>query len=99
VLFRPKAKGKYPGLITLSGAGGGLSESRAALRAAHGYAVLALAYFNYDDLPKNLVGIPLEYFEEALTWMEKQPYIDGERLGVMGVSRGGELVLLLGAYF
>lgn len=99
VLFRPKAGGNYPGLITLSGAGGGLSESRAALRAAHGYAVLALAYFNYDDLPKNLVAIPVEYFEEALAWMEKQPFIDGERLAFLGASRGGELALLLGAHF
>jgi dienelactone hydrolase len=99
VFFRPKAKGKYPGVMTLSGSGGGVSESRAALLAAHGYAVFTLAYFNYQDLPKNLVDIPLEYFDEGLTWLEKQECVGAGRLTVMGGSRGGELALLLGTRF
>ncbi len=99
VFFRPKAMGKYPGLMILSGSGGGTSESRAALLAAHGYAVLTLAYFNYLDLPKNLVDIPLEYFDEGVAWLEKQECIARDKLAVMGGSRGGELALLLGTRF
>lgn len=99
VFFRPKAPAKYPGLMTVSGSGGGVSEPKAALLAANGYAVLNLAYFNYEDLPEDLVNIPLEYFDEGLTWLQKQDGVATGRLAVIGTSRGGELALLLGSRF
>jgi dienelactone hydrolase len=98
-LFVPPGSGPHPVVITLSGSGGGLSEAGAALYASHGYAGFALAYFNYEDLPKDLVEIPLEYFETAIRWLQHQPRLDGDRIAVSGTSRGGELVLLLGATF
>jgi len=98
-LFLPGETGRYPGVIVLSGSNGGVSESRAALLASHGFAAFALAYFAYDDLPKELVNIPLEYFEHGIHWMQKQEGVAGDRLAVMGGSRGGELVLLLGSKF
>jgi dienelactone hydrolase len=98
-LFVPPGAGPHPVVITLSGSGGGLSEDSAALYAAHGYAGFALAYFNYADLPQDLIEIPLEYFETALRWVQRQPRLDGDRIAVSGTSRGGELVLLLGATF
>jgi dienelactone hydrolase len=98
-LFVPPGAGPHPVVITLSGSGGGLSEAGAALYASHGYAGFALAYFNYADLPQDLIEIPLEYFETALGWLQRQPRLDGERIAVSGTSRGGELVLLLGATF
>ena len=97
--FRPPGKGRSPGVIMFGGSGGGLFEPSAALLASRGYAVLALAYFNYEKLPKNLVEIPLEYFATALDWMQAQESVQGDRLAVMGTSRGGELALLLGATF
>jgi dienelactone hydrolase len=98
-LFVPPGAGPPPVVVTLSGSGGGLSEGGAALYASHGYAGFALAYFNYEDLPQELVEIPLEYFETAIGWLQRQPRLDGERIAVSGTSRGGELVLLLGATF
>jgi dienelactone hydrolase len=98
-LFVPPGDGPHPVVINLSGSGGGLSESGAALYASHGYAGFALAYFNYSDLPADLIEIPLEYFETAIGWLQRQPRLDGERIAVSGASRGGELVLLLGATF
>jgi dienelactone hydrolase len=98
-LFVPPSAGPHPVVITLSGSGGGLSEGGAALYASHGYAGFALAYFNYEDLPQELVEIPLEYFETAIRWSQRQPHLDGNRIAVSGTSRGGELVLLLGATF
>jgi dienelactone hydrolase len=98
-LFVPRGHGPHPVVITLSGSGGGLSEAGAALYASHGYAGFALAYFNYTDLPPDLIAIPLEYFETAIGWLQRQPRLDGERIAVSGTSRGGELVLLLGATF
>ncbi len=97
--FRPKAGGRYPGLMVLSGSGGGVIETMAAMLASRGYAVLALAYFNYDDLPRHLIRIPLEYFETGLKWLQKQESVQADKLAVVGKSRGGELVLLLGATF
>ena len=98
-LFVPPGAGPHPVVITLSGSGGGLSEGGAALYASHGYAGFALAYFNYADLPQDLIEIPLEYFETAIRWLQRQPRLDGDRIAVSGTSRGGELVLLLGATF
>ncbi len=98
-LFRPAGAGAYPGVLVVGGSGGGLREGQAALLASHGYVALALAYFAYEDLPPRLERIPLEYFERALRWMLARADVRGERVAVMGASRGGELALLLGAKF
>lgn len=44
-------------------------EYRASLLAGHGFATLALAYYNFEDLPKEINSIHLDYFEEALCYM------------------------------
>ena len=51
------------------------------------------------SLPDRLAGIPLEYFGDAIHWLQDQPSVLGDRLGVIGTSRGGELALLLGAHY
>jgi dienelactone hydrolase len=88
-----------PGVMVMGGSGGGLVETTAGLLASHGFAALALAYFAYDGLPDGLVDIPLEYFETAIHWMQGHERLRNDGLAVMGTSRGGELVLLLGATF
>lgn len=99
--FVPAGDGPFPTVLCVSGSGGGIrgAVETAALLASHGYAALALAYFNYEGRPPYLIEIPLEYFETALSWLAEQPAVDAERLGVLGRSRGGELALLLGATF
>jgi dienelactone hydrolase len=52
-----------------------------------------------DGLPRGLVNIPLEYFDNAIRWMRTQPWLVDRFLAVWGESRGGELALLLGATF
>lgn len=54
---------------------GGLLEYRAGLLAAHGFAVLALAYFAYDDLPNQLQEVDLDYFEEAANLLLAHPKV------------------------
>jgi esterase/lipase len=99
-LYYPEGKNRsYPGIILLSGAQGGLEKWLARIIASHGYAVLALAYFNYQDLPENLVEIPLEYFEKAIEWMKTNEHVTKDRIGLVGGSKGGELVLLLGSKY
>lgn len=99
--FVPAGDGPFPTVLCVSGSGGGIrgAVETAALLASHGYATLALAYFNYEGRPPYLIEIPLEYFETALAWLAEQSEVDAERLGVLGRSRGGELALLLGATF
>lgn len=100
VLFRPAGDGPFPAVVVLSGSGGGLNEPQAGLLAGHGLATLALAYFNAETLPDELREIPLEYFQTAFAWLRRQPgLVPTGRVGIVGTSRGGELVLLLGATF
>lgn len=95
----PPGSDKHPGVLVLGGSEGGLPVRRAAWFASHGYAALALAYFRYDDLPRELAAIPLEYFGSALNWMAHRPEIASDRIAVSGVSRGGELALQLGSMY
>ncbi len=93
-LFVPKSGGPYPGVIDMFGTAGGLIEFRAALLASHGFAALALAYFGYDDLPAG-IELNLEYFSNAVDWLEKQPFVLKHSLGVVGVSLGANLACAL----
>jgi dienelactone hydrolase len=96
-LFIPPGPGPHPAMIVVSGSGGGYSQSIAASLASRGFAALGLAYFNAPDLPDQMIEVPLEYFEEGLDWLAAQPEVDGNRIGITGGSRGGELSLLLGS--
>lgn len=98
-LFLPPSSKPLPIIVTLSGSNGGLSEHRAQLLASHGFAVLALAYFGVEGLPTTLENIPIEYFEKGFNWIKKQPNLDSKRMAIYGVSRGGELSLILGTLF
>ena len=98
-LFYPVEVGPHPVVIQLGGTDGGLNETRGALLASHGFAVLSLAYFGINPLPPELAAIPLEYFEKALDWLTEHKAVDSKRIGVYGYSKGGELALLLGANF
>lgn len=97
-----KNRKKFPALIILHGSGGynkhGYLEYAAAL-AYHGYASVLPGYFGVDPLPKGLKDIPLEYFERCIKYLENCEYIDKNKIGVIGFSRGGELALLLASKF
>ncbi len=98
-LFIPPGADRLPALILLGGSGGGLDWEKAALLSSHGYVTLALAYFGIPPLPRTLRNLPLEYFATAIRWLSCLPQVDGNRLAVMGSSKGGELALLLAATF
>jgi dienelactone hydrolase len=98
-LFCPSTPGPHPAVIALGGVGGGLREGGAEALASEGFAALALAYFGVDPLPRELVEIPLEYFEKAIAWLKSRPEVDANRIAVVGNSKGGELALLLGATY
>jgi dienelactone hydrolase len=98
-LFLPPGEGPHAAVIIVGGGGGEIDEYRGAMLASHGYAALNLAYYAQPGLPRGLVNIPLEYFENAICWMRMQAWLRDRLLAVWGPSRGGELALLLGATF
>ncbi|XP_039922334.1 acyl-coenzyme A amino acid N-acyltransferase 2-like [Hirundo rustica] len=97
-LFLPPGPGPFPGIIDLFGGAGGLIEFRAGLLASRGFAVLALAFFAYDDLPRVLAQLDLEYFEEAAELLLQHPKVRGPGLGVVGVSKGAEVALAMATF-
>ncbi|XP_040598711.1 acyl-coenzyme A thioesterase 1-like [Mesocricetus auratus] len=97
-LFLPPGNGPFPGIVDLFGVGGGLLEYRASLLAGKGFAVMALAYYNYDDLPKGMKVFHLEYFEEAVNYLLSHPQVKGSGIGLLGISKGGELGLAMASF-
>jgi dienelactone hydrolase len=102
--LHPAGARRRTAILFFGGSEGGLGESSggpelAATLAAHGYPVLHLAYFSEPGLPRNLERIPLEYFRRALHWLAAQPEVDPRRIVTFGISRGGELSLILASAF
>ena len=93
------APGSHPAVLILNGSGGGINEPRAALYASRGYAAFALAYFKAPGLSDYISNTPLEYFQSGLRWLRDKVRPKHDFVAVSGQSRGGELVLLLGATF
>jgi dienelactone hydrolase len=97
-LFDPPAAKRGPAVLVLGGSEGGLSTTLlAAMIASHGYSAMALAYFGAPGLPSHLKDIPLEYFARALRRLRDA--VGARPTVVLGISRGGEAALLLGATF
>jgi hypothetical protein len=90
---------KQPGVIVLGGSEGGKPDSHLPeMLAQNGYAVLSLAYFNAKGLPENLELIPLEYFDQPIQWLEKNPSVQPGGVILVGASVGAELALLVAAH-
>ncbi|MGZ3652368.1 MAG: acyl-CoA thioester hydrolase/BAAT C-terminal domain-containing protein, partial [Bdellovibrionota bacterium] len=98
-LYLPARGGRVPAVIAFGGSEGGPATgfSNAAALVNEGFAALGLAYFGTKGVPASLEKIPLEYFEKAIRALRARPEIGD--IAVMGMSRGGELALLLGATF
>ncbi|XP_042799660.1 peroxisomal succinyl-coenzyme A thioesterase [Panthera leo] len=97
-LFLPPGPGPFPGIIDIFGIGGGLLEYRASLLAGHGFATLALAYYNFEDLPEELDSIDLTYFEEAVCYMLQHSQVKGPGIGLLGISLGADICLSMASF-
>ncbi|XP_029903719.1 acyl-coenzyme A thioesterase 1-like [Myripristis murdjan] len=99
VLFLPPGKGPFPGILDLYTFGGGICEPRASLLASKGFAVLALAYYVFQDLPKTPPKhVDLEYFEEALTFLKRHPQVQGPGIGILSSSHGCTFTLSMSSF-
>jgi acyl-coenzyme A thioesterase 1/2/4 len=75
MIFLSLGPGPFPGIIDIYGVGGGLLEYRASLLAGHGFATMALAYYDFEDLPKDYNTVELDYFEEAMCYLLQHPQV------------------------
>lgn len=67
---------------------------------AHGFAVLAIGYFNTAHSPESLDRISLNAIADTiLSIARRTPSIDTSRIVLMGASKGGELVLNLASRY
>lgn len=98
-LYVPELDAPRPAVVVLGGSDGGFFESAAKAFAQEGYVALALAYFNAPGLPKNHEETPLEYFLNAIHWLKTQPQVKAEQIHLYGLSKGGELAILLTSVF
>jgi dienelactone hydrolase len=98
--FPGTGAGKRPGILFLGGSEGGLSPGVTRMAKelqSRGYSVLHVSYFGAPGQPPILSLIPLETFDRALGWLKAQPDVDGERLAVVGGSKGAEAALIVAA--
>src|SRR4051812_25025000 len=93
-LALPDGPGPHPGVVALSGSGGGVPSWWGDLLAPHGIAVLAAAYFGIEPLPSVLCEIPVETVAAAGEWLRRQPEVRIGTAGLVGGSKGAELALL-----
>lgn len=100
-LYRPARTGRTgraPAILLLGGSEGGLGRAaarQAAALAEQGYMVLQLSYFGSPGQPAALKAIPVETFTRAIEWLKAQPHVAGDRIGIVGTSKGAEAALLV----
>jgi len=86
---------KHAAMILLGGSEGGNSMGgTASLFARRGYVAASVAYFGLPGLPKTLISVPVETVQRAIAVLQTRSDVARNRLGILGVSKGGELALL-----
>jgi dienelactone hydrolase len=101
-LRRPEGAGHYPAIVLLHGCGEGAAErfdqNWGARLASWGYVTLTIDLFGPRGIG-NSCGKPYPHDLEhdayrGLNFLVRQPFVDANRVVVMGVSQGGSLALL-----
>lgn len=96
--LKPKEKRHKGVIITFGGSEGSPSYFAAEAFAQSGYEVLALFYFGMENQQKELVQVPLDFFEEVLAYIDEN-IKDNDIITVYGASKGAELALNLAVLY
>lgn len=99
ILYRPADGRAHRAVILLGGSEGGIPEPEGAMLASRGFTTLALAYFKAAGLPAAMQKIPIEYFGQAIHYMQSLPGFDSASVTVIGGSRGAEAALIVGSLY
>jgi dipeptidyl aminopeptidase/acylaminoacyl peptidase len=98
-IIRPLADGKYPGLVLLSGKEGAkTSFTFATILSGQGFACLAISPLGYGESegkPDFMGPASIEAFAIGFKKFEGEPFVDADKMGVFGYSRGGMAASLL----
>ena len=99
--FTSKNNMKRPAVIVVSGSDGRIEKAQAIAEifAMKGYSALAVCYFGLEGTSKDLNCVPLEYIENAITWLKKQDTVNKDKIAMYGRSKGGEMVFLAASIF
>lgn len=97
----PDTDGPFPAVLALGGSDGGTPLYFADLLVPEGFACLSLAYWATPETQAWFTDIPLERIERGLRWLidRAETKTHGERVSLVGASRGAELALLVAATF
>nr|XP_040026565.1 acyl-coenzyme A thioesterase 1-like [Gasterosteus aculeatus aculeatus] len=98
VLFTPPGEGPFPAVLDLYTSGGGLSEKRPSLLASRGFVVLTVALYGQSDMTRNIREIHLDYLAEAVEFLKKQYKVASKGVGVISISKSGDLALSMASY-
>ncbi|XP_067462705.1 acyl-coenzyme A thioesterase 6-like isoform X4 [Thunnus thynnus] len=93
VLFTPPGEGPFPAVLDVCTF---MSEKRACLLANKGFVVLAMSLYN--DKPDNIKEMHLDYFKEAVDFLQQQPKVGNKGVGIISRSKTGHIALSLAAF-
>ena len=98
-LIVPDQPGPFPAVIVLHGSEGSVRYSKDVARrlAQKGFVALALCYFGCPQTPTSLENINVEYVIRAVDYLKSRPDVRPEAITLLGLSRGAELALIVGA--
>lgn len=85
-------------IVTFGGSEGSINYELAREVVDNGHEVYSLFFFGIGDLPDELIEVPLDLFENFLTYHSKNGQLNGP-ITVLGASKGAELTLNLAARY
>ncbi|HEY1401469.1 MAG TPA: dienelactone hydrolase family protein [Terriglobales bacterium] len=100
--YLPESNGKLPAVLALYGSGGGVAgmSEPATMLAEQGFAVFVLHYFDrtgteFADKQTIFRHFPvwMKALWDAISFVEKQPQVDSNRIALLGFSLGAYLSL------
>jgi dipeptidyl aminopeptidase/acylaminoacyl peptidase len=100
ISFRPEGDGPFPGVLLIPGHATTARHwiPNGIAFAAEGFACLAVTQPGYgkSDGPPDFVGPKtIGVLAEAYRRFQREPFVDGKRMGILGYSRGGMAASLL----
>lgn len=94
-IYHPVSDGEEKSVVIVLGGSEGnenIPVNVGAKFAEQGIPALGICYWNVPGLPDQLIRVPLEPFEKAVEWLRKRGF---EQIFIYGISKGGELALLV----
>jgi len=94
-LFYPTSEGPHKAILHINGSVPLIQDARSIMLAREGYIVLEIGYnlpqHGQENLFLRKTAQPLEYFEAAINKLLQHPKSYGDRVAIVGQSKGSDL--------